>query len=78
MSALKRGDADTHIKLVAKGATKICDASATTLAHIATAQRATAFRAVTNTPVLTAPESAISKIETSVADAGIGWKGMTQ
>ncbi len=65
MDALKRGDAETHNRLVADAAAEI-EADVIMLAHFSTAQAASVVRAASRIPVLTSPESAVAKLKSVV------------
>lgn len=65
LDALKAGDGATHDRLVVEAAARIApaDTSAIMLAHFSTSRAAGAVRAVTEIPVLTSPEAAVSKLK---------------
>jgi len=63
--ALNSGDAETHNRLIADTAAGL-DADAIMLAHFSMAIAASAVKDVTSIPVLTSPESAISKMKNRV------------
>ncbi len=67
--ALDNGDIDTHNSIVANTAKTIDHADAILLAHFSTATAASLTRAATTIPVLTSPESAISKMKQLVSDS---------
>jgi len=66
LDALKGGDAATHNKIIANAAQEIDNADAVLLAQFSTAQAAPTVRDAINTPVLTSPESALSKMKNSI------------
>lgn len=62
MAALRKGDAATHDRLVSERGQQLNGFDAVMLAHFSTSQAAPALRALTGTPVLTAPESAVARM----------------
>jgi len=65
---LRRGDADTHNRLVAEMAPKFAQHDAIMLAHFSTSRAAEAVRRTVNVPVLAAPEAAVSRMRTLVTE----------
>lgn len=63
---LRRGDAESHNRLVAARAPELADCDAIMLAHFSTSRAAEAVRAVVTTPVLTAPDSAVDRMRALV------------
>lgn len=63
LDALKAGDAETHDQLVAEAAANINDADAIMLAHFSMSRAVGVARARTSLPILTSPETAISKLQ---------------
>jgi aspartate/glutamate racemase len=69
MTALRAGDAETHNRLVAEQARELADYDAIVLAHFSTSRAAVAVKSVTDIPVLTSPDAAVSKLKRLVAPA---------
>ena len=67
MAALRKGDAATHDRLVSERGRELEGFDAIMLAHFSTSQAAPALRALTSTPILTAPESAVARMRQLVA-----------
>ncbi|MXQ13187.1 aspartate/glutamate racemase family protein [Microvirga makkahensis] len=65
---LRRGDADTHNRLVAEMAPKFAQHDAIMLAHFSTSRAADAVRRTVGVPVLAAPEAAVGRMRTLVAE----------
>lgn len=65
---LRRGDAETHNRLVAEMAPKFAQHDAIMLAHFSTSRAAEAVRRTVNVPVLAAPEAAVSRMRTLVTE----------
>lgn len=63
MDHLRAGDAATHNALVAARAPELRDVDAIMLAHFSTSRAAEAVRKVTDVPVLTAPNAAVSRMK---------------
>lgn len=63
---LKRGDADSHNRLVAARAPEFAGHDAIMLAHFSTSRAADAVRGVVDVPVLTAPDAAVSRMRALV------------
>lgn len=63
---MKRGDADSHNRLVAARAPELAGQDAIMLAHFSTSRAAEAVRKVVNVPVLTAPEAAVTRMRSLV------------
>jgi len=66
LDALKNGDATAHDRIIAEVAMEVDDADAILLAQFSMSTAASTVRAMTDTPVLTSPESAIEKMKQSV------------
>ncbi|MEP3120945.1 MAG: hypothetical protein ABJO52_03630, partial [Nisaea sp.] len=64
--ALAGGDAETHNRLIAETVARTTDADVFLLAHFSMAPAAPACRAMTDRPVLTAPEAAVRKMKALV------------
>ena len=69
MAALRRGDAETHNRLVAEAAADLEPCDAIMLAHFSTARAANAVRARASVPVLTSPDAAVAKMRRLVIGA---------
>lgn len=69
--ALNGGDAETHNRLIADAVARTADADVFLLAHFSMASAAPDCRAVTDLPVLTAPEAAVRKMRALVE----AWEG---
>ncbi len=65
--ALRKGDEDTHNRLVAEQAAELKGFDALVLAHFSTSRAAKAAREKTSIPVLTSPDAAVAKIRRLVA-----------
>lgn len=63
---LKRGDAESHNRLVAARAPELADHDAIMLAHFSTSRAAQAVRRVVNIPVLTAPDAAVDRMRAMI------------
>ncbi len=63
---MKRGDADSHNRLVAARAPELAGQDAIMLAHFSTSRAAKAVRKVVNVPVLTAPDAAVARMRSLV------------
>jgi Asp/Glu/hydantoin racemase len=59
---LKKGDVQSHNRLVAARAPELADHDAIMLAHFSTSRAAEAVRGVVNVPVLTAPDAAVLRM----------------
>jgi Asp/Glu/hydantoin racemase len=59
---LKKGDADSHNRLVAARAPELAGHDAIMLAHFSTSRAAEAVRKVVDVPVLTAPHAAVDRM----------------
>lgn len=66
IDSLRRGDVADHNQRVAQAAQKLAGHDALMLAHFSTSRAAEAVRAVTNIPVLTAPEAAVERMRALV------------
>lgn len=66
---LKKGDVESHNRLVAERAPELADCDAIMLAHFSTSRAAEAVRAVTTVPVLTAPDAAVERMRALVDKA---------
>lgn len=62
IEALRGGDAETHNRLVAEGATVLAGCDAILLAHFSTSRALAACRATTSRPVLSSPDAAVRKL----------------
>lgn len=67
---LRRGDADTHNRLVADRAPELAQHDAIMLAHFSTSRAADAVRAKVAIPVLTAPEAAVKRMRSLLDEPG--------
>lgn len=63
---LKKGDADSHNRLVAARAPELAGHDAIMLAHFSTSRAAAAVRAVVDVPVLTAPHAAVDRMRAMI------------
>lgn len=70
--ALAAGDAETHNRLIAETVARTPEADVYLLAHFSMAPAAPACRAVTERPVLTAPEAAVRRMKALVEARGQG------
>jgi Asp/Glu/hydantoin racemase len=66
IDVLRRGDADMHNSLLAARAHELSGMDAVMLAHFSTSRAAAAIRGHLSIPVLTAPESAVAKLQRQV------------
>ena len=66
---LRKGDVESHNRLVAARASELADCDAIMLAHFSTSRAAAAVRAVVNVPVLTAPDAAVDRMRAMVERA---------
>ena len=70
---LRKGDADTHNRLVGERAPELAGYDAIMLAHFSTSRAAAAVRARVDVPVLTAPHAAVAAMRARIdAQAGSG------
>ncbi|RFC62762.1 arylsulfatase [Fulvimarina endophytica] len=60
---LRKGDVESHNRLVAERAPEFAGRDAIMLAHFSTSRAAEAVRAVVDVPVFTAPEAAVSRMK---------------
>jgi Asp/Glu/hydantoin racemase len=68
---LRKGDAESHNRLVAERAPELAHCDAIMLAHFSTSRAASAVRARVGTPVLTAPHAAVERMRSLLgASAG--------
>lgn len=67
MTALKRGDVDTHNLLLADGVSALAGVDAIMLAHFSTARALQAVSAQAACPVLTSPHSAVRALQARLA-----------
>ncbi len=67
ISLLRRGDADSHNRLVAARAPELADCDAVMLAHFSTSRALAAVREKLDVPVLTAPHAAVERMRELVA-----------
>lgn len=72
MDALRKGDAETHNRLVAARAPEFSGCDAIMLAHFSTSRAAAAVRAAVDVPVLTAPDAAVATMKAMVTGAAPG------
>jgi len=63
---IKKGDAESHNRLVAARAPELAGYDAIMLAHFSTSRAAAAVRAAVSVPVLTAPHAAVQKMRLMV------------
>jgi len=63
---LKKGDVESHNRLVAERAPELADCDVIMLAHFSTSRAASSVRALTSTPVLTAPDAAVKRMRAMV------------
>jgi hypothetical protein len=66
MDALRKGDAETHNKLVAARAPELADCDAIMLAHFSTSRALERVSAAVAKPVLTAPDAAVDRMKAMV------------
>ncbi|SMF25465.1 hypothetical protein SAMN02982989_3295 [Xaviernesmea oryzae] len=64
---LRRGDGDTHNRLVAARASEFAEHDALMLAHFSTSRASDAVRAVVGIPVLSAPDAAVERMKKLVS-----------
>lgn len=69
MAALKAGNGAEHDRLVAASAPRFSRCDAVLLAHFSTSRAAAAVAAVLDRPVLTAPDSAVAKLQAALRPA---------
>lgn len=69
---LRKGDAESHNRLVAARAPELAQCDAIMLAHFSTSRAALAVRARVATPVLTAPHAAVERMRAMVEGASPG------
>lgn len=69
IESLRRGDVADHNRRVAKAAGDFSNLDALMLSHFSTARAADAVRSVIDIPVLTAPESAVSRMRSLIEGA---------
>lgn len=67
MDALRKGDADTHNRLVAARAPELADCDAIMLAHFSTSRAYAETCAAVKTAVLTSPDSAVDRMRAMVS-----------
>ena len=63
MDLLRKGDADSHNRLVAEAVPQLGDVDAVMLAHFSTSRAASLVRERVTVPVLTSPGSAVAKMK---------------
>jgi Asp/Glu/hydantoin racemase len=63
---LRKGDVETHNRLVAARAPELTECDAIMLAHFSTSRAAAAVRQVVKVPVLTAPDAAVDRMRAMV------------
>ena len=66
MDALRKGDADRHNTLIAARAPELAHCDAIMLAHFSTSRALAAVTAAIETPVLTAPDTAVDRIRAAI------------
>lgn len=69
MDALRKGDADTHNKLVAARAPELADCDAIMLAHFSTSRALERTSTAVSTPIITSPASAVDRMRALVNSA---------
>lgn len=69
---LRKGDAETHNRLVAARAPEFAGKDAVMLAHFSTSRAAEAVRAAISAPVFSAPDAAVERMKALVSGAGTG------
>jgi Asp/Glu/hydantoin racemase len=69
---LRKGDAESHNRLVAARAPELAGCDAIMLAHFSTSRAAAAVRGRVATPVLTAPHAAVDRMRAMVEGAAPG------
>lgn len=62
IDVLRKGDAETHNRLVAERAPELADHDAIMLAHFSTSRAAEAVRARVDVPILSAPDAAVKRM----------------
>ncbi len=67
MDRLRKGDADTHNRLVSEYASQLAHMDAVMLAHFSTSRAAERVRARIAVPVLTSPDAAVVRMREMVA-----------
>lgn len=72
IDALRKGDADTHNRLVAAQAPQLRGMDAIMLAHFSTSRAAARVREAVSVPILTSPETAVAKMKRCITAAGRG------
>jgi len=69
---LRAGDAQTHNRLVAAEAHRLAHCDVIMLAHFSTSRARDAVSAVTDVPVLTAPDAAVERMRAMIAERKAG------
>lgn len=72
VDALRKGDADTHNRLVAAQAPQLRGMDAIMLAHFSTSRAAARVREAVAIPILTSPETAVAKMKRCIRAEGCG------
>jgi hypothetical protein len=67
IEAIRRGDAETHNRLVVEAAASLRDFDAIMLAHFSTARALAPVRGVTDIPVFSSPDAAVAKLRKMLA-----------
>lgn len=67
MTALRRGDGQTHDRLVAEAAERLIHCDAVMLAHFSTSGALKSVKKAVSIPVLTSPHSAVAKLKAALA-----------
>jgi len=69
---LRKGDAETHNRLVAARAPELAGMDAIMLAHFSTSRAAAKVRDAVQIPILTSPETAVAKMKTLITGTAAG------
>jgi len=71
IDALRKGDVQTHNRLVAERSVELADCDAVMLAHFSTSRAREAVQAKLNVPILSAPDAAVVRMRTLVDGGAI-------
>ena len=71
IAALRKGDTETHNRLVAEAAPQLADCDAVILAHFSTSRAEAAVSAVLGRPVQTSPSAAVLKLRRAIEVSGV-------